>query len=37
VTATLSDEQRHAAGLAALGASPGMLRKFLDGYGAAEA
>ena len=34
---SLTDEQRHGAALAALGASPGTLRKFLDGYGAAEA
>ena len=33
----LSDDQRYGAALAALGASPGMLRKFLDGYGAVEA
>ena len=34
---TLTEDQRYGAGLAALGASPGMLRKFLDGYDAAEA
>jgi DNA processing protein len=34
---SLTDEQRYAAALASLGASPGTLRKFLDGYGAAEA
>ncbi len=31
------EDQRYAAALASLGASPGTLRKFLDGYGAAEA
>jgi DNA processing protein len=36
-TTILTDEQRYGAGLAALGASPGMVRKFLDGYGAPEA
>jgi len=36
-TMTLTEEQRFGAGLAALGASPGMLRKFLDGYRAPEA
>jgi len=34
---TLTDEQRYGAGLAALGASPGVLRKFLDGYAPGEA
>ena len=34
---TLTDQHRYGAGLAALGASPGMLRKFLDGYAPAEA
>jgi DNA processing protein len=34
---TLTDDELYGAGLAALGASPGMLRKFLDGYDAAEA
>jgi DNA processing protein len=34
---TLSADQRYGAALAALGASPGMLRKFLDGYGPGEA
>ncbi len=35
--ATLTEEQRYAAALAALGASPGVLRKFLDGYGPPQA
>jgi DNA processing protein len=34
---TCNDDQRYGAALAALGASPGVLRKFLDGYGPAEA
>jgi len=38
VTASsLTDDQRYGAALAALGAAPGTLRKFLDGYGAVEA
>jgi len=32
-----NEDELYGAGLAALGASPGMLRKFLDGYGAREA
>ena len=34
---TLTDDELYGAGLAGLGASPGMLRKFLDGYDAPEA
>ena len=34
---TLTEEQRYGAALASLGAAPGTLRKFLAGYGAAEA
>lgn len=34
---TLTDDQRYGAALAALGASPGLLRRFLDGTSAAEA
>jgi len=33
----LTDDQRYGAALAALGASPGTLRRFLDGYGATAA
>lgn len=33
----LTDDQRYGAGLAALGAAPGTLRKFLDGYQPAQA
>jgi DNA processing protein len=34
---TLTEEQRYGAALASLGSAPGTLRKFLAGYGAAEA
>jgi DNA processing protein len=34
---TLTEDQRYGAALASLGAAPGTLRKFLVGYGAAEA
>ncbi len=36
-SSTLTDDELYGAGLAALGASPGVLRKFLDGYDAPEA
>jgi DNA processing protein len=36
-TPTLTDDQRYGAALAALGASPGVLRKFLHGYQPVEA
>jgi DNA processing protein len=36
-SSTLTDDELYGAGLAALGASPGVLRRFLDGYDAPEA
>ena len=37
ISAPLTDDQRYGAALAAFGVSPGLLRRFLDGYSAAQA